>query len=80
MQSSYLSSSPVSSSILPIQSDDPAMRFCISGLDCEEGSEEEKVFLFLYDLFNPTDVVPASSMSYLPPLPDLSLTKNPSES
>ena len=42
---------------------------CILGLDCEAGSEEEKTILFLYDLFNPTNVVLTSGMSYLLPLP-----------
>ena len=52
------------------------MRFCILDLDCEAGSEEEKTILFLYDLFNPANVVTTSDTSYLPPLPDLFLKKN----
>ena len=78
MQSSYLSSSPVSSSILPSQSDDPTITFCILDLDCEAGSEEEKTISFLYDLFNSINIA-ASDVSYLPPLPDLFLTKDSSE-
>ena len=76
MQSPYLSSSPVSSSLLPGQSDDPVMTFCILDLDCEAGLEKEKTISFLYDLFNPTNVVPASDISYLPPLPSLFSTES----
>ena len=63
MQSSYLSSSPVSPPILLAWSDDPVMTFCILGVDYEAGSEEEKTILLLYALFNPTNVVSASDTS-----------------